>query len=147
MLIQSPGGNLSSSKGWIAIFPSSKGSIGGRRGSLVVAAAKIHEILMPKLSATMTEGKVVEWTKAEGDKVKKGDIVAVVESDKADMDVEVFYDGYLARIVVESGSSAAINELIALLAENEEDIAEARRKSIGLSSPISPAPAVEAPKV
>ncbi|XP_024531755.1 dihydrolipoyllysine-residue acetyltransferase component 4 of pyruvate dehydrogenase complex, chloroplastic-like [Selaginella moellendorffii] len=102
---------------------------------------------MPKLSATMTEGKVVEWTKAEGDKVKKGDIVAVVESDKADMDVEVFYDGYLARIVVESGSSAAINELIALLAENEEDIAEARRKSIGLSSPISPAPAVEAPKV
>ncbi|XP_024535924.1 uncharacterized protein LOC9630123 [Selaginella moellendorffii] len=122
----------------------SMGSIGGRRGSLVVAAAKIREILMPKLSATMTEGKVVEWTKAEGDKVKKGDIVAVVESDKADMDVEVFYDGYLARIVVESGSSAAINELIALLAENEEDIAEARSKSIGLSSP---APAVEAPKV
>ena len=47
---------------------------------------------MPPLSSTMTEGKIVSWTKSEGDKVLKGESVVVVKSDKADMDVEIFYD-------------------------------------------------------
>ena len=48
----------------------------------------IHDIFMPALSSTMTEGKIVSWTKSPGDKVAKGETVVVVESDKADMDVE-----------------------------------------------------------
>ena len=51
---------------------------------------------MPALSSTMTEGKIVEWLKNPGDKVERGESVLVVESDKADMDVESFQDGYLA---------------------------------------------------
>ncbi len=55
---------------------------------------------MPALSSTMTEGKIVSWVKEEGDAISKGEAVVVVESDKADMDVESFYDGFLAHICV-----------------------------------------------
>ncbi|OAY58590.1 dihydrolipoyllysine-residue acetyltransferase component 5 of pyruvate dehydrogenase complex, chloroplastic [Manihot esculenta] len=96
--------------------------------------AKIREIFMPALSSTMTEGKIVSWVKSEGDKLSKGESVVVVESDKADMDVETFYDGYLAAIMVEEGGVAAVGSAIALLAETEEEIAEARAKASSSSS-------------
>ncbi|PKI62411.1 hypothetical protein CRG98_017217 [Punica granatum] len=108
--------------------------------------AKIREIFMPALSSTMTEGKIVSWVKSEGDKLSKGESVVVVESDKADMDVETFYDGYLAAIVVEEGGVAPVGSAIALLAESEEEIAEAKFKagSSGLpSSDQSAAPAAQ----
>ncbi|RAL54956.1 hypothetical protein DM860_013652 [Cuscuta australis] len=87
-----------------------------------VVKSKIREIFMPALSSTMTEGKIVSWIKSEGDKLAKGDSVVVVESDKADMDVECFHDGYLASIIVPEGSSAPVGSTIALLAESEEEI-------------------------
>jgi pyruvate dehydrogenase E2 component (dihydrolipoamide acetyltransferase) len=68
----------------------------------------IREVFMPALSSTMTEGKIVSWTKSPGDRVEKGDTVLVVESDKADMDVESFAEGYLAIIMSEAGSSVAV---------------------------------------
>ncbi|XP_044476166.1 dihydrolipoyllysine-residue acetyltransferase component 5 of pyruvate dehydrogenase complex, chloroplastic-like [Mangifera indica] len=92
-------------------------------------SAKIREIFMPALSSTMTEGKIVSWVKSEGDKLSKGESVVVVESDKADMDVETFYDGFLAKIMVEEGGVAAVGSAIALLAETEEEIAEALAKA------------------
>jgi len=76
----------------------------------------IHDIFMPALSSTMTEGKIVSWVKSPGDKVAKGETVLVVESDKADMDVESFYEGYLATILVEAGSEAPVGSAIALIA-------------------------------
>lgn len=84
---------------------------------------------MPALSSTMTEGKIVSWVKSEGDKLSKGESVVVVESDKADMDVESFYDGYLASIIVEEGLSAPIGSPIALLAESEDEIALAKSQT------------------
>ncbi|MEO1591079.1 MAG: biotin/lipoyl-containing protein, partial [Cyanobacteria bacterium J06632_22] len=63
----------------------------------------IREVFMPALSSTMTEGKIVSWSKAAGDKVDKGETIVIVESDKADMDVESFYEGFLATIVIEAG--------------------------------------------
>ncbi|GAB4861425.1 hypothetical protein Ancab_036628 [Ancistrocladus abbreviatus] len=87
--------------------------------------SKIREIFMPALSSTMTEGKIVSWIKSEGDKLSKGDSVVVVESDKADMDVETFYDGFLAKIIVEEGSVAPVGSAIALLAESESEILDA----------------------
>ncbi|GAA0170829.1 acetyltransferase [Lithospermum erythrorhizon] len=90
--------------------------------------AKIREIFMPALSSTMTEGKIVSWVKSEGDKLSKGEAVVVVESDKADMDVESFYDGYLAAIIVDEGASAPVGSPIALLAESEDEIALALSK-------------------
>ena len=85
----------------------------------------IQEVFMPALSSTMTEGKIVSWVKSPGDKVEKGETVVVVESDKADMDVESFYEGYLATILVQAGDSAPVGSAIALLAETEAEIEQA----------------------
>ncbi|XP_010930680.2 dihydrolipoyllysine-residue acetyltransferase component 5 of pyruvate dehydrogenase complex, chloroplastic [Elaeis guineensis] len=111
---------------------------GGGRGAAPRRApriqAKIREIFMPALSSTMTEGKIVSWAKAEGDKLAKGESVVVVESDKADMDVETFYDGYLAAIMVEEGAVAAVGSAIALLAETEDEIPLARSQAASSSA-------------
>ena len=110
----------------------------------------IHDIFMPALSSTMTEGKIVEWTKSPGDKVEKGETVLVVESDKADMDVESFNEGYLAAIMVEAGQEAPVGSAIALIAETEAEIEEAKKQAAshagGASQPQAAAPvAVTAP--
>lgn len=102
----------------------------------------IHDIFMPALSSTMTEGKIVSWVKAPGDKVAKGETVVVVESDKADMDVESFYDGYLATILVEAGEAAPVGAPIALIAETEAEIAAAQAQG-GNKPAAAPAPAPE----
>lgn len=103
----------------------------------------IHDIFMPALSSTMTEGKIVSWTKAPGDKVDKGETVVVVESDKADMDVETFNAGFLAAIVVEAGDEAPVGSAIAFVADTEAEIEEAKQKAAALKSGggSSPAPA------
>ncbi|MGK7949377.1 MAG: dihydrolipoamide acetyltransferase family protein [Xenococcaceae cyanobacterium] len=108
----------------------------------------IHDVFMPALSSTMTEGKIVEWVKSPGDKIAKGETVVVVESDKADMDVESFNEGYLAVILVEAGQEAPVGKAIALVAETEAEIEEAKeRAEKGNSSqakpphpPVTPSP-------
>nr|WP_313887373.1 dihydrolipoamide acetyltransferase family protein [Nodosilinea sp. LEGE 07088] len=77
----------------------------------------------------MTEGKIVSWVKAPGDKIEKGETVVIVESDKADMDVESFHEGILAAIVVEAGGTAPVGEAIALLAETEAEIEAAQQQA------------------
>ena len=94
-----------------------------------------HDIFMPALSSTMTEGKIVEWLKKPGDKVGRGESVLVVESDKADMDVESFHDGFLASIVMPAGSSAPVGETIGLIVETVDEIEAA--KANAPSSPQS----------
>ena len=89
----------------------------------------IREVFMPALSSTMTEGKIVSWEKSAGDKVEKGETILVVESDKADMDVEAFYEGYLAGVSTPAGESAAVGATIAYIAETEDEIAEAEKKA------------------
>merc|ERR1719199_553611 len=91
-------------------------------------AAPLHattEITMPALSSTMKEGKIVEWLKTEGDKISSGDAIMVVESDKADMDVEAFEDGYLAKIITPAGKVAPDGAACGLLVETEAEIAGA----------------------
>ena len=90
-----------------------------------------HEIFMPALSSTMTEGKIVEWLKNPGDKVERGESVLVVESDKADMDVESFQDGYLAAVLMPAGSTAPVGETIGLIVENEDEIASVQEQNEG----------------
>lgn len=111
----------------------------------------IREVFMPALSSTMTEGKIVSWVKSPGDKVEKGETVVIVESDKADMDVESFYEGYLAAVVVEAGEVAAVGNAIALLAETESEMEAAKAKAAGLdggaaSSPPPAAPSTPTPE-
>ncbi len=106
---------------------------------------------MPALSSTMTEGKIVEWLKQPGDKVGRGESVLVVESDKADMDVESFQDGYLAAVLMPAGSTAPVGETIGLIVETEAEIADAKAKAPSTApAAASPAPtpapaAVQAP--
>jgi len=101
---------------------------------------------MPALSSTMTEGKIVEWLKQPGDKVERGESVLVVESDKADMDVESFNEGYLAAVLMPAGGTAPVGETIGLVVETEAEIAEvaARTPAAPTSAPepaVTPAPA------
>ncbi|KQJ91987.1 dihydrolipoyllysine-residue acetyltransferase component 5 of pyruvate dehydrogenase complex, chloroplastic [Brachypodium distachyon] len=108
-----------------------------RRRRACRVEAKIREIFMPALSSTMTEGKIVAWNAAEGDRLAKGDPVVVVESDKADMDVETFYDGFLAAVLVPAGESAPVGSAIALLAESEDEIPLAQSQAASFSSSSS----------
>ena len=101
------------------------------------------DIFMPALSSTMTEGKIVEWLKQPGDKVARGESVLVVESDKADMDVESFQDGYLAAVLMPAGSTAPVGETIGLTVETEAEIAQAKAKAP--SAPAAAAAPAQAP--
>ena len=94
-------------------------------------------VRMPKLSDTMTEGVVAEWHKKVGDAVSEGDLLAEIETDKATMEFESFYDGVLLHIGVDKGAAAPVNEILAVIGEKGEDI-----KAL-LADAASAAPAVE----
>jgi pyruvate dehydrogenase E2 component (dihydrolipoamide acetyltransferase) len=102
---------------------------------------------MPKLSDTMTEGVVAAWTKNVGDAVKSGEVLAEIETDKATMEFESFYDGVLLHIGVETGKAAPVNSILAVIGEAGEDIsgvlANAAAGAPGATTDPAPAPASE----
>lgn len=101
---------------------------------------------MPALSSTMTEGKIVEWLKQPGQRVERGESVLVVESDKADMDVEAFQEGYLAAVLMPAGGTAPVGETIGLIVETEAEIAEAAAKAPAApAAAAAPAPSTAPP--
>jgi pyruvate dehydrogenase E2 component (dihydrolipoamide acetyltransferase) len=75
------------------------------------------EVFMPRLSDTMAEGVLSQWVKHEGDQVRKGDVLAVIETDKAAMEMEAYDEGVLTRILVEEGTSVPIGSPIAVIGE------------------------------
>ncbi|MGV3631629.1 MAG: pyruvate dehydrogenase complex dihydrolipoamide acetyltransferase [Bacteroidota bacterium] len=79
-------------------------------------------VYMPKLSDTMTEGVVAEWNKKVGDKVSSGEVLAEIETDKATMEFESFYDGVLLHIGVEKGKAAPVNAVLAIIGDAGEDV-------------------------
>ena len=84
------------------------------------------DILMPALSPTMEEGKLAKWLKKEGDKVKSGDVIAEIETDKATMEVEAVDEGTMAKILVPEGTeNVKVNTPIAQLAGEEESVSAA----------------------
>jgi pyruvate dehydrogenase E2 component (dihydrolipoamide acetyltransferase) len=105
-------------------------------------------ILMPALSPTMEKGNLAKWLKKEGDKVKTGDILAEIETDKATMEYEAVDDGTLAKILVPEGSAdIAVNQPIAILATEGEDVkvAAAGAPAKAAAPAPSPAPPATAP--
>jgi pyruvate dehydrogenase E2 component (dihydrolipoamide acetyltransferase) len=100
-------------------------------------------ILMPALSPTMEKGNLAKWLKKEGDKVKSGDVIAEIETDKATMEVEAVDEGTIAKILVPEGTQdVPVNDVIAVLAGDGEDV-----KAAGAGAAAAPAPkAAEAPK-
>ncbi|MEZ4756202.1 MAG: pyruvate dehydrogenase complex dihydrolipoamide acetyltransferase [Flavobacteriales bacterium] len=112
-------------------------------------------VRMPKLSDTMTEGVVSAWHKKVGDKVKSGEVLAEIETDKATMEFESFTDGVLLHIGVEKGKAAAVDSVLAVLGKEGEDItallaeaAQAAPAAVEATAAPAPAPApvAEAPK-
>ena len=94
-------------------------------------------ILMPALSPTMEKGNLAKWIKKEGDKIKSGDVIAEIETDKATMEYEAVDDGTLAKIVVPEGTQdVAVNSVIAVLANEGEDVKAAA--SAGVKAPAVP---------
>ena len=81
-------------------------------------------IKMPRLSDTMEEGTVAKWLKEKGDKVEEGDILAEIETDKATMEFESFYDGVLLHIGIDEGDTAPVDALLAIIGEEGEDISD-----------------------
>ncbi|MGE7467895.1 pyruvate dehydrogenase complex E1 component subunit beta [Bosea sp. NPDC003192] len=118
------------------------------------------DILMPALSPTMEQGKLAKWLKAEGDKIKAGDIIAEIETDKATMEVEAVDEGVLAKILIADGTdNVAVNTPIAVIAADGEDVSaaasgaakaapaqQAAEAPAPAEAPASPAPAA-APSV
>jgi pyruvate dehydrogenase E2 component (dihydrolipoamide acetyltransferase) len=107
-------------------------------------------ILMPALSPTMEKGNLAKWLKKEGDKVKPGDVIAEIETDKATMEYEAIDEGTLAKILVPEGTQdVPVNQLIAVLAEEGEDVkaaAAAAAKSVATAKPAAaPAKPASAP--
>jgi len=83
----------------------------------------ISKVVMPKLSEQMETGKIIKWLKQEGDRIQSGDILAEVETDKADVEMEAFGSGVLRKILVPAGSAVPVGGLIGVIAEPNEDIA------------------------
>src|SRR6476619_4837075 len=100
-------------------------------------------ILMPALSPTMEKGNLAKWLKKEGDKVKSGDVIAEIETDKATMEVEAVDEGTIAKILVPEGTQdVPVNDVIAVMAGDGEDV-----KAAGAGAAAAPAPKpAEAPK-
>ncbi len=88
-------------------------------------------VRMPKLSDTMTEGVVAAWHKKVGDKVKSGDVLAEIETDKATMEFESFTDGVLLHIGVEKGKAAEVDSILAILGEEGEDVSDLLKEDGG----------------
>jgi pyruvate dehydrogenase E2 component (dihydrolipoamide acetyltransferase) len=101
-------------------------------------------ILMPALSPTMEKGNLAKWLKKEGDKVKSGDVIAEIETDKATMEVEAVDEGTIAKILVPEGTQdVAVNDVIAVLAGDGEDVKSAGAGAA--SAAPKAAPATQAP--
>src|ERR1700704_5396836 len=97
----------------------------------------ITKVVMPKLSEAMDAGKVIKWLKKEGDRVQSGDILAEVETDKADVEMEAFGAGVLRKILVPAGSTVPVGSLIGVIAEANDDIGAV------VAQAGAPAPAAE----
>jgi pyruvate dehydrogenase E2 component (dihydrolipoamide acetyltransferase) len=102
-------------------------------------------ILMPALSPTMEKGNLAKWLKKEGDAVKTGDVIAEIETDKATMEYEAVDDGVMAKIVVPEGTNdVAVNQLIAVMAQEGEDVKAAAAGAAKAGTPAK-GPAAGAP--
>jgi len=109
----------------------------------------VSKVVLAKLSPTKEEGTIVKWTKKEGDAVKQGDVLAEIETDKANMEMEAQGSGVLRKILVQAGGKAPIGTLIGVIAEANEDIepliAKEAAKAGAAPKPAAPAAAPAAP--
>src|SRR5258706_5799257 len=101
---------------------------------------------LPKLSPTMEEGVLVRWTKKEGDKVSPGDLVAEVETDKANMDFNIEDEGVLLKLLVKEGETVKLGAPVAILGKAGEDVAALVAQAASMAAPATaPKPPAQPP--
>ncbi|HEV8586381.1 MAG TPA: dihydrolipoamide acetyltransferase family protein [Methylomirabilota bacterium] len=106
----------------------------------------VTKVVMPKLSEQMETGKIIKWLKKEGDQIQSGDILAEVETDKADVEMEAFGGGVLRKILVPAGEKAPVGTLIGVIADANDDInAVVGQAGGGAAAAPSAAPAAPSP--
>jgi pyruvate dehydrogenase E2 component (dihydrolipoamide acetyltransferase) len=98
----------------------------------------ITKVLMPKLSEAMETGKVIKWLKKEGDAIKGGDVIAEIETDKANVEIEAFGSGVLRKIVVGEGAQVPVGEMIGVIADPADDIAAVAAGAPAKQPPTAP---------
>ena len=101
------------------------------------------EIKMPQLSDTMDAGKILTWNKKEGEKISRGDILAEVETDKANLEIESFNEGYLVKIVVSEGESASVGQPIAFIGEQGESVSGSASEPVAAQTAADSTPTPE----
>src|SRR5262245_23819049 len=101
----------------------------------------VTKVVLAKLSPTMEEGTIVKWSKNEGDAVKVGDVLAEIETDKANMEMEALGAGVLRKILVPAGGKAPVGSLIGVIANPDEDISKLLASAGPAAAPAAPAPA------
>jgi pyruvate dehydrogenase E2 component (dihydrolipoamide acetyltransferase) len=95
----------------------------------------MYEVVMPRLSDSMEEGKIIKWRVKEGDAVREGQVLAEIESDKAVMELECFHDGRLAQILQGDGAEVAVGQVIATIAGAGEEVAPKLSGKGGMPTP------------
>ena len=104
-------------------------------------------ILMPRLSDTMTEGVIAAWHKNVGDTVKKGDLLAEIETDKATMELESYQDGVLLHIGTPRGGKLQVNDLLAIFGKAGEDVSALIAQNTGAANAPAPIETLDAPTI
>jgi pyruvate dehydrogenase E2 component (dihydrolipoamide acetyltransferase) len=130
--------------------PAAAPAASGGPGGLTLDLSKQEEvILMPRLSDTMTEGVIADWHKKVGDPVKKGDILADIETDKATMELESYKEGKLLYVGAAKGEKIAVNDLLAVIGDEKkvdlDKIIAAAKNNAAPASGAAPASATAAP--
>ncbi|HTU00727.1 MAG TPA: biotin/lipoyl-containing protein [Candidatus Sulfotelmatobacter sp.] len=96
------------------------------------------QVLMPKLSDAMEQGRLLQWVKKEGDRVQGGDVLASIETDKAEIELEAFGSGVLRKILVGDGETVPVGKLLAVIAEPDEDLGPLLKEA-GVGAAAAPA--------
>jgi len=97
----------------------------------------ISEVVMPQMGADMQEGTILRWLKGEGDPVRRGEIIAEIETDKANVEIEAYESGVLRRILLPEGTTVPVGQVIAVIAAPEDDISRYEREAAAAAAGVA----------
>jgi pyruvate dehydrogenase E2 component (dihydrolipoamide acetyltransferase) len=100
----------------------------------------ISEVVMPQMGADMTEGTIVRWLKNEGDAVERGEIIAEIETDKANVEIEAFESGVFRKVLAQEGDVIEVGKPIAVIASSDEDLSQYEGSTASATTAAAPAP-------
>src|SRR5438552_2203177 len=105
----------------------------------------ISEVVMPQMGADMKEGTLLRWIKAEGEQINRGDVIAEIETDKANIEIEAFDSGVFRKAIATVGATVPVGSVIAVIADAGDDISKYESSATAVTQPSAPANAAAAP--